>query len=54
MMAFYFDDPEATRSTIINGWLHTGDIGYQCGGKWYITDRVKVSQIFTSVSISRR
>jgi long-chain acyl-CoA synthetase len=24
----YFDDPEATRKAIVEGWLHTGDAGY--------------------------
>ena len=24
----YFDDPEATRKAIVDGWLHTGDAGY--------------------------
>jgi long-chain acyl-CoA synthetase len=24
----YVDDPEATRATLVDGWLHTGDAGY--------------------------
>ncbi|HTL32839.1 MAG TPA: AMP-binding protein [Kofleriaceae bacterium] len=27
VMAGYFENPEATGATIINGWLHTGDLG---------------------------
>ena len=27
IMNGYWNDPEATNSTIINGWIHTGDIG---------------------------
>ena len=30
VMAGYWKNPEATASTIIDGWLHTGDMGYIC------------------------
>ncbi|CAI8310963.1 MAG: Long-chain-fatty-acid--CoA ligase FadD15 [Acidimicrobiaceae bacterium] len=38
----YFKNPDATKETIINGWLHTGDIGHidEFGHLW-ITDRKK-------------
>ena len=39
----YLDDIEATNRTIKDGWLYTGDIGYQKDGKWYIVDRAKVN-----------
>ena len=42
-MSEYLGAPEATAKTIVDGWLHTGDIGYQEAGKWYIVDRAKVS-----------
>lgn len=42
MMKSYFNNLEATKSTILDGWLRTGDIGYQNEGKWYIIDRAKV------------
>ena len=43
-MTEYLGSPEATADITKDGWLHTGDIGYQQAGKWYIVDRAKVSQ----------
>lgn len=39
----YLNDPEATASTIdVDGWLHTGDIGYvDDDEEVFIVDRVK-------------
>lgn len=42
MMTGYLDNPEATRETIRDGWLHTGDIAKQDHeGYIYIVDRKK-------------
>ncbi|HSO66849.1 MAG TPA: AMP-binding protein, partial [Desulfatirhabdiaceae bacterium] len=42
VMKGYFNRPEETESTIINGFLHTGDVGYQDeDGYIFIVDRIK-------------
>ena len=42
IMAGYWNKPEATESTVIDGWLHTGDVGHvDSDGYLYITDRAK-------------
>lgn len=41
-MTSYLANPVATRKTIVDGWLQTGDIGYQNDGNWFLVDRAKV------------
>ena len=42
IMNGYWNDPEATNNTIINGWVHTGDIGeFDSENYLKITDRKK-------------
>lgn len=42
VMMGYYKRPDLTEETIINGWLHTGDIGEWVDGKYLkITDRKK-------------
>lgn len=42
VMKGYYKNPEATAKTIVNGWLHSGDIAVQDeDGFFYIVDRTK-------------
>ncbi|MEZ4579290.1 MAG: AMP-binding protein [Desulfobacterales bacterium] len=42
MMKGYFNKPEETARTIINGYLHTGDVGIKDeDGYIFIVDRLK-------------
>jgi fatty-acyl-CoA synthase len=42
MMRGYWNRPDATSKTLVDGWLHTGDIGrVDAEGYLYISDRVK-------------
>ncbi|MEC7761287.1 MAG: AMP-binding protein [Pseudomonadota bacterium] len=42
VMAGYYKDPRTTAETIVDGWLHTGDIGWlDSGGRLHLCDRKK-------------
>jgi len=51
----YWNDPQATRETVRNGWFHTGDVGHvDNDGYLYITDRKKDLIIKGGENISPR
>jgi acyl-CoA synthetase (AMP-forming)/AMP-acid ligase II len=41
LMQDYFNDPQATREVLADGWLRTGDLGYTAGGRLYVAGRLK-------------
>ncbi len=41
IMIGYLDDPAATNAVLVDGWLHTGDIGRIVDGLLYVIDRKK-------------
>jgi acyl-CoA synthetase (AMP-forming)/AMP-acid ligase II len=52
-MSGYYDEPEATAATIVDGWLHTGDIGSLDADRFLkITDRKKDMFIMGGFNVS--
>ena len=41
VFAGYYKNPEATAQTIVDGWLHSGDVVREVGGQIKIVDRLK-------------
>ncbi len=41
VFAGYYKNPEATTATIVDGWLHTGDVAEVADGQYRIVDRLK-------------
>jgi acyl-CoA synthetase (AMP-forming)/AMP-acid ligase II len=58
LMSGYFDDAEATRAALRDGWLHTGDLGVMAQGALHVTGRekeliIKAGQKFHPYDIER-
>jgi len=41
VFAGYYRDEKATADSLIDGWYHTGDLGFLHGGELYLTGRIK-------------
>jgi acyl-CoA synthetase (AMP-forming)/AMP-acid ligase II len=41
LMTGYYGEPEATGDALVDGWLRTGDLGYQADGMLFVTGRKK-------------
>jgi fatty-acyl-CoA synthase len=53
VMVRYWDDPEATAKTLVDGWLHTGDLGVvDADGLLTMQDRLKDIIISGGINIS--
>jgi len=52
VMKGYLNMPEVTEKTIVNGWLHTGDLGFKdSDGYVYIVDRLKDMIIVSGLNV---
>jgi len=55
VMAGYWDEPEVTAATIVDGWLHTGDLGeIDDEGYLYVVDRAKDIVVTGGENVSSR
>lgn len=53
VMKGYLNNEKATNDTIINGWVHSGDIGYYTEKEeWFVTDRIKELIKFKGIPVA--
>lgn len=52
IMMGYYGNQMLTNETVIDGWLHTGDVGYMESGELYIIGRIKNILIRNGINIS--
>ncbi len=55
VMLGYWNQPEETAKTLVNGWLRTGDIGHRdADGYFFITDRKKDMLLVNGINVYPR
>lgn len=55
VMLAYWNQPEETAKTLVNGWLRTGDIGHRdTDGYFFITDRKKDMLLVNGINVYPR
>ena len=51
IMKGYYKNDQLTKKTIIDGWFHTGDYGYEKNGEFYFLDRKKDLVIVGGINV---
>jgi fatty-acyl-CoA synthase len=41
LLCGYWSEPDATKEALVDGWFHTGDLGFRLAGELYILGRMK-------------
>ncbi len=51
LFAGYYENPLATAAAFDDGWYRTGDLGYESGGRWFVSGRSKDLIIVAGVNV---